>query len=77
MLNGYLWCIISSCDSGWSCRGELFITVFAMFDGGGRGWHEIILKKCIKLEKMEIFHYLCALNSKKSGDTDIASIVKC
>lgn len=29
------------------------------------------------VEKIEIFHYLCALNSKKSGDTDIASIVKC
>ena len=36
-----------------------------------------MLKKCIKLEKMEIFHYLCALKGKKSGGTDIASIVKC
>ena len=35
-----------------------------------------MLKKCIKLEKKEIFHYLCVLNSKKSGGTDIASILK-
>ena len=26
---------------------------------------------------MEIFHYLCALKGKKSGGTDIASIVEC
>ena len=32
--------IISPCDSGWSCRGELFITVFAIIDEGGKGWHE-------------------------------------
>ena len=32
--------IISPCDSGRSCRGELFITVFTMFDEGGKGWHE-------------------------------------
>lgn len=43
----------------------------------GEGGMRDYIKKCIKLEKMEIFHYLCALNSKKSGDTDIASIVKC
>ena len=27
--------------------------------------------------KIEIFHYLCALKGKKSGGSDIASIVKC
>ena len=78
MLNGYLWCIISSCDSGWSCRGELFITVFAMIDESGKGWHESLCKKIHKIEeKIESFHYLCALKGKKSGGTDIASIVEC
>lgn len=54
MLNGYLWCIISSCDSGWSCRGELFITVFAMIDESGKaekdGMRDYV-KKCIRLKK--------------------------
>ena len=39
-----------------------------------------MLKKSIRLKKnrkIEIFHYLCALKGKKSGGTDIASIVKC
>ena len=52
MLNGYfLWCIISSCNSGWSCRGELFITVFAMIEEDGKGWHERLCKKMHKIEE--------------------------
>ena len=36
------------------------------------------VKKMHKIgEKIEIFHYLCALKGKKSGGTDIASILKC
>ena len=51
MLNGYLWCIISPYDSGWSCRGELFITVFAMIDEGGKGWHRDYVKEMHKIEE--------------------------
>ena len=49
MLNGYLWCIISSCDSGWSCRGELFIMVFAMIDEGERDGMRDYVKKMHKI----------------------------
>lgn len=48
-----------------------------MIDESGKGWHERLCKKMHKIEKIEFFHYLCALKGKKSGGTDIASIVKC
>ena len=49
MLNGYLWCIISPYDSGWSCRGELFIMVFAMIDEGERDGMRDYVKKMHKI----------------------------